>query len=90
MIDLNDFSEELIPLICLQIVYSLRCSDYIKEIKKASRTISTDQLNVSQHLHLLPINLVVSEGPLGAEAQRNLISQLASRLDAFSGYLFRT
>ena len=60
-----------------------------KNYIKASRTISIGQLNTLLYVHLLPINLVVSEGPLGAEAQRNLILQLASRLDAFSGYPVR-
>ena len=49
------------------------------------RTISTGWLNVSQRLHLRPINLVVFEDSLG-----ELISRGASHLDAFSGYPVRT
>ncbi len=47
--------------------------------------------NASQHLHTLPINAVVYDNPLGRlKRQGKLISRLASRLDAFSGYRFRT
>jgi len=38
-----------------------------------------------------PINVLVSNNPLGyLKYQGRLISGLASRLDAFSGYRFRT
>ena len=57
--------------------------------KQAARTISTGQLNASPHLHLRPIHQVVSLGP-SALSRGELILRLASRLDAFSGYPFRT
>ena len=57
--------------------------------KQAARTISTGQLNASPHLHLRPIYQVVSLGPY-ALSRGELILRLASRLDAFSGYPFRT
>ncbi len=56
---------------------------------QASRPISTGKLNTSLHLHIRPINLVVSEGPSAAEAEGYLIFGWASRLDAFSAYPFR-
>ena len=53
------------------------------------RPISTHWLNASQHLHLVPINLVVFKGtylfPVGY-----LIFGPVSRLDAFSVYPIRT
>ena len=63
-----------------------------KEMKiygQASRPISTGKLNTLLHLHIRPINLVVSEGPSAAEAEGYLIFGWASRLDAFSAYPFR-
>ena len=58
---------------------------------QASRPISTGQLNTLLRLHTQPINVVVYNGPLGvAYAQGYLILKEASRLDAFSGYPFRT
>ena len=47
--------------------------------------ISTGQLNMSPCLHLQPINLIVYK-----DFQGMFISEEASRLDAFSGYPFRT
>ena len=52
---------------------------------QAYRTISTTQLHASLHFHMWPINVVVFHG-----SQGNLVSRAASRLDAFSGYPFRT
>ncbi len=49
------------------------------------RAIRTAQLSELPHLHLRPINVVVFHGP-----QRDLVLRLVSRLDAFSGYPFRT
>ena len=57
---------------------------------QASRPISTGQLNALLHLHTQPINVVVYNGSSGAYAQGYLILKEASRLDAFSGYPFRT
>ena len=52
---------------------------------QAYRAISTGQLNVSPRLHLRPIDEVVYLGPQGY-----LVLRGASRLDAFSGYPFRS
>ena len=57
---------------------------------QASRSISTGKLNVLPRLHRRPINVVVSNGPLGGYPQGDLVLRLASRLDAFSGYPLRT
>ena len=64
--------------------------DESKLYGQASRPISTGKLNALPHLHLRPINLVVSEGPSAAFAEGYLISGRASCLDAFSAYPFRT
>ena len=57
---------------------------------QVARAISTGQLNASQRFHTLPINVVVSDGPLGGlNPQGNLILGGASRLDAFSDYPVR-
>ena len=52
---------------------------------QAYRTISTSQLNVLLRLHLWPIDVVVYYG-----SQGYLVLRGASRLDAFSGYPFRS
>ncbi len=52
---------------------------------QAYRTISIGQLNALLRLHLRPIDVVVYYGPQGY-----LVLRGASRLDAFSGYPFRT
>ena len=52
---------------------------------KVFRDISTGRLNTSPCVHLLPIYVVVSNDPHGS-----LISETASRLDAFSAYPDRT
>ena len=57
---------------------------------QASRPISTGQLNTLLCLHTRPINVVVSNGPSGDCSRGYLILKEASRLDAFSGYPFRT
>src|SRR5215210_322945 len=54
------------------------------------RLISTTRLNTSLHLHLWPINLVVYQESYPLKGVGGLISRRASRLDAFSGYPFRT
>ena len=53
------------------------------------RPISTGRLNTSPCVHLRPINLVVYQGPYSVVPMGDLISRLASRLDAFSAYPFR-
>ncbi len=52
---------------------------------QANRAISTGQLNALLRLHLRPIDVVVFHGPQGY-----LVLRGASRLDAFSGYPFRS
>lgn len=52
---------------------------------QAYRTISTGQLNALLRLHLRPIDVVVYYG-----SQGYLVLRGASRLDAFSGYPFRS
>ena len=52
-----------------------------------ARPISTARLNASRRLQLRPIDQVVYLGPY---QKSGLISETASRLDAFSGYPCRT
>src|SRR3954470_13495509 len=54
------------------------------------RPISTGQLHALLHFHIRPINPVVWLGASRGEPHGNLILKRASRLDAFSGYHFRT
>jgi hypothetical protein len=58
-------------------------------VRSSPRPISTHKLNTLLHLHFEPINQVVF---LGSYTLRlgNLILRLASCLDAFSTYPFRT
>jgi hypothetical protein len=53
------------------------------------RPISTGRLNALLRLHLRPINVVTYHGPYPVDPVGFLISGRVSRLDAFSGYLFR-
>ena len=59
-----------------------RCGGVDLELYRAIRTAQLRQLPV---LHLRPIDVVVYHGP-----RRDLVLRLVSRLDAFSGYPFRT
>ena len=61
----------------------------IKENNTSFRPISIGKLSASPRLHLRPINLVVYKGTF-VLLQGYLILRQASRLDAFSGYPFRT
>ena len=62
-----------------------------RQYGQASRLISTGRLNTLPCLHLQPIEQVVSLFPSGPSRGRGcLILRRASRLDAFSGYPFRT
>src|SRR3954454_22809118 len=54
------------------------------------RPISTGRLHPSQGFHPRPINPIVSRGPYPRKVVGDLILERASRLDAFSGYPFRT
>ena len=67
-------------LLSTQFSSTLNC-DHILCPRERYRAISTGQLNTLLCVHFLPINVVVSHDPQG-----NLISQTASRLDAFSAY----
>ncbi|RJQ56598.1 MAG: hypothetical protein C4521_00240 [Actinobacteria bacterium] len=58
--------------------------------RSSPRPISTARLNTLLCLHLQPINLVVYEGSYSVDRMGDLILGRASRLDAFSGYPFRT
>jgi hypothetical protein len=60
----------------------VRCGGSNLELDRAIRTAQLRQLPV---LHLQPIDVVVFHGP-----RRDLVLRLVSRLDAFSGYPFRT
>ena len=60
---------------------------WIKVAKHSS--VSTSKLNPLLSLHIWPINLVVFKGT-SPYWERNLISERASRLDAFSVYPFRS
>ena len=53
------------------------------------RPISTGRLGITA-VHLRPINPVFCWGPYPVDPVGNLILKRASRLDAFSGYHFRT
>jgi hypothetical protein len=53
------------------------------------RPISTGRLGIAA-VHLRPINPLFWWGPYPLEGVGNLILKRASRLDAFSGYHFRT
>src|SRR5580692_10568158 len=59
---------------------------------QAERPISTGQLHALLRFHLPPIKVVVFDWPSypPAGGLGNLILRRASRLDAFSDYLFRT
>ena len=68
--------------------YSRNCREG-KEEESSVRPVSTGKLNALPHLHLRPIDLVVYKGTF-VLLQGYLILRQASRLDAFSGYPFRT
>ena len=79
--------------LCVQVTYDcVLCmlSNRIENLSstgsnQAYRAISTSQLNALLRLHLWPIDEVVYLGPQGY-----LVLRGASRLDAFSGYPFRS
>jgi hypothetical protein len=58
--------------------------------ESSPRPISTSQLHPSRGFHLWPINPMVYRGPYPRKVVGDLILERASRLDAFSGYPFRT
>ena len=54
-------------------------------VDEFDRAIRTARLRLLTGFHLRPINVMVYHGPWG-----DLVLRLVSRLDAFSGYPFRT
>ena len=61
----------------------------LSECGTSPRPISTGRLGITA-VHLRPINPVFCWGPYPVDPVGNLILKRASRLDAFSGYHFRT
>ncbi|TXS57713.1 hypothetical protein EAO77_04015 [Streptomyces sp. t39] len=59
-------------------------------MRTSPRPISTGQLHQLPGFHIRPINPVVYWEPYPLKEVGVLISKQASRLDAFSGYPFRT
>ena len=57
----------------------------VLEVQELYRAIRTARLNGLPHVYLRPIDVLVLHGPWG-----DLVLRLVSRLDAFSGYPFRT
>jgi hypothetical protein len=64
-------------------------SEHKHKKKPSPRPISTGQLNGSLHVHIRPINVIVSYGPYQVNPVGDLILRRASHLDAFSAYPFR-
>ncbi len=58
-------------------------------VDSSPRPISTGRLNTLPCVHLRPINVVVWPRALPGYPVGDLILEQASRLDAFSAYLFR-
>ena len=76
-------------------ISTYKCSKRLCELfcGQASRPISTGKLNTLLCLHIRPINLVVFKGSSVSDVSIGkgyLVLRWASRLDAFSGYPFRT
>src|SRR5690606_28232170 len=65
-------------------------SGCVASLWASHRPISTSQLHPLLGFHFWPINPMVCRGPLTTTWYGNLILELVSRLDAFSGYPFRT
>src|SRR5215208_4065731 len=62
----------------------------IKKYPSSPRPISTGLLRTLLCFQIRPINLVVYQGSYSLMGMGELILRSASRLDAFSGYPFRT
>src|SRR6476660_6396266 len=62
---------------------------WVVMVGTSPRPISTGRLGIAA-VHLRPINPMVCGGPYPIISVGNLILKRASRLDAFSGYHFRT
>ena len=66
-----------------------RLLSWLSVCETSPRPISTGRLGIAA-VHLRPINPVFCWGPYPLDVVGNLILKRASRLDAFSGYHFRT
>ena len=67
------------------------CSSKASAMDLYLRPVSNARLNASRRLHLHPINQIVSLEPSGGSSPLgSQVLRRASRLDAFSGYPFRT
>ena len=68
----------------LELIVGLNQMVTNNENDQADRAISTGKLHTLPRFHTQPINVVVFDDSRGI-----LVFRLVSRLDAFSGYLFR-
>ena len=75
---------------CVPFVSRELHSGRVASLLSSYRLISTGKLHALPHFHLRPINPVVYWGPYQVNPVGDLILKQASRLDAFSGYPFRT
>ena len=94
---LDTESQTLTPRTGLESVFSDICvlfqiphSGRVASLLVSPRPISTSHLHPLQGFQFRPINPMICWGPYPLEGVRNLILEQASRLDAFSGYPFRT
>src|SRR4051812_8037978 len=65
-------------------------SGRVASLWSSPRPISTGQLHALPHFHFRPINPLGWRGPYQVDPVGDLILKRAARLDAFSGYPFRT
>ena len=75
--------------VCWMWTRACRLLFWLRVCETSPRPISTGRLGIAA-VHLRPINPVFCWGPYPLEGVGNLILKRASRLDAFSGYHFRT
>ncbi len=74
----------------MRVLFQIPHSGRVATLLVSPRPISTSHLHALPHFQFWPINPMVCWGPYPLEGVRNLILEQASRLDAFSGYPFRT
>src|SRR5690606_41127066 len=72
------------------VLFQIPHSGRVTPSSVSPRPISTSHLHTLPRFQFWPINPMVCGGPYPLEGVRNLILEQASRLDAFSGYPFRT
>lgn len=72
------------------VLFQIPHSGRVTSLLVSPRPISTSHLHTLPRFQFWPINPMVCGGPYPLEGVRNLILEQASRLDAFSGYPFRT